>query len=186
MAHRVPRRLGGVDQAGIHQLAHLGVVAGDHAHPVVGQPVDPRVTDVEHDPVLAAAGVDDGEPGDGGTHPPLLRVALLRAQDAVVRLAQHVRHVLGAGRRVLDQGRQPLDGDPARHLTGRVAAHPVGDGEDHPPGDHAVLVVVADPPDVGGRPGAHPQGGAVQHPVLGGAHQAPPTTRVSSTDCSTS
>ena len=148
----------GVDDAGVEQLAHLGVVAGHQAHPVVGEAVDPRVADVEHDPVLVPAGDDDGHPGDGRAHPALLGRAGLRLEDAAVGLAQDLGDVVGLLGRVLVEVAQGLDGDPAGDLPGRVAAHAVGDGEDHALGEDAVLVVVADPARRGWRRPSAPAG----------------------------
>ena len=102
------------------------------SHPLVGQPVDPRVADVEHHPrARRPRRLTDGEPGDGGAHPPLPRVpAPASPGSAGSPRASTCRDVLGLRASPRLEPGERLDGEPARHLPRGVAAHAVGDGED--------------------------------------------------------
>ena len=72
--------------------------------------------------------------------------------DVAVGLDDRRDHGVEAGGVVGEPLTQALDGEGARHLTGLVAAHPVGDGEDAVVDEVAVLVLGADLPGCDAAP----------------------------------
>ena len=158
VAQRVAGRLRLGDQPGVDDLADLGVVDRDQPQLAVDVAVDAGVADVEDRPVVGAPGRDDGQPRGGGAHAGLLGVLGDRLEDAARWPAASAATTSSrAGRRVRP-ARPAWPRRSARDLTGGVAAHAVGDHEDRPVGQEAVLVVLPHPPHVGRGAGAQRSG----------------------------
>ena len=136
-------------------LLDVAVVAGELAQLAVGAEVDATVADVGHDQVVLAVGAGRRRhQGERGAHAPGGRLGQRAAVDGLVGGAHHVGHG-GDRRRLLAHARgDGLEGDRAGDLTGRVAAHPVGHGEDLGDREDAVLVAGPDPAGIGRRPPA--------------------------------
>lgn len=130
------------DPALVDQPLHPGVVLGDLGQHAVAQQIRPRVTDVDEAEPLS--GPQQG--GQGRAHALQLGVLLdhhpqlvIGARDGRAQRGEEV----GAGDVVveLDERGDHLGGG---DLTGGLAAHAVGDGEQPWPGIAGVLVALAD------------------------------------------
>ncbi len=146
------------------QFLHEAVVDGDLTQLAVPQHVDARVADVGDAECFAVDRVgDDRDRRDGGAHPRLGDVVDRPVVDLDVGFVdgrdQIVEGVVDASRQA---GRQPGDGHLAGHLACEVAAHSVGDDEQHLAGVSVVFVLGAELSFVGGA--APPQQGRHQVP----------------------
>ena len=139
----------------VDDALHQRVVVGDHLEPVVAEEVAAGVADVRETEPFP----DPKQRGQRRAHALERGVARDHLAEGVVGLLHRGlqrRRQLVVGWPLVERG-DVLDDEPARHLAGRVAAHPVGDREQARPGVHRVLVAVAEQADVAARAEAQGQ-----------------------------
>ena len=160
VAVRVHPRLGLADPALVDEALHEGVVVGELADLAVAVEVGAAVADVAHPdalPVEVAATVAvvlvPLRAGSSSTSSPIRSCARCRAPATRPSRSSG----LSSPRRVLVEAAQLLHGGAAGDVAARGAADAVADGEQPRTGVPGVLVVLADPPDVGDRGVVEPE-----------------------------
>ncbi len=152
VAVRVHPRLGLGDPALVDQALHEGVVVGELGDLALPPQVGPAVADVAQAQHVAV----EGGQGGGGAGAGDRRVLLDQLRDPVVRPVQRAgdpgqqRLAVGVRGRLVEPA-QHGDRGAGGEVAAGGAAHPVADREQPGTGVPAVLVVLADPADVGDR-----------------------------------
>jgi hypothetical protein len=168
---RMRVRLLGRDPALVDEVLDQRVVVGELDQHVVPEQIAPRVADVQH----REFGAGEQHRRDRGAHA-LERAVVHRhgPQPGVGRadgLGERVEDLVAGD--VLVEGGQRRDHGRAGDLSGGVAAHPVGDGQQGRAGVGRVLVALPDVPDVGAdgvvKPKAHRWSSRTVFPILTGA-----------------
>jgi hypothetical protein len=140
------------DPALVDQRLHERVVLGELGQLAVAEEVGPAVPDVAD---ADAGPVEEGH-GGGGAGAVEGRVGVDEPADADVGLVQRPGHPVEqpgpgvVGGRVVELA-QLLDGGRRRDIAAGRATHAVADAQQPRPGVTGVLVVLADPADIGDR-----------------------------------
>ena len=158
VALRVVLGFGWGDAAGVDEMLHIAVVAGDAAQMTIAQQIGARIADVGDDPVAG----HQRHRGDGGAHAGEFAFALGLADDGVMRGHDGGLHHMGNRRDIavgvvpFDVGQRP-DGDGGCRVAAGVTAHAVADGDEMLAGEGGILVVRAHGAHIGHRGGIQEQ-----------------------------
>ena len=131
----VPGQLPGHDQ-----FLYLGMVNRKLGETTFTQVVDAGVAHVERHPVLGSPGPDRGEPAQGRAHARILRIVPRGPHDGGVGRHDCLHCILTCNRSLPGKVHKSIDGDPAGHVAGRVAAHAVSHDEERWFGQEGILV----------------------------------------------